>query len=98
MSFERWIHQHPELLALFFPAYFLALWLGVGAIVSLVGGWFSLAKRDRLWTRFNGAKWGGQSAKMRDQMKYNDVLTIGASPQGLYLASMFLFVLCTLHS
>ena len=32
-----------------------------------------------------------QSARMRSLMNYNNVLTIGASPEGLYLASMFLF-------
>ncbi len=32
-----------------------------------------------------------QSGQMRWLANYNNVLTIGVSPQGLYLASMFLF-------
>jgi hypothetical protein len=40
---------------------------------------------------FNGAKWRMQSGQMRWLANYNNVLTIGASPEGLYLASMFLF-------
>jgi hypothetical protein len=39
----------------------------------------------------NGAKWGMQSGRMRWLANYNNVLTLGASQQGLYLASMFLF-------
>jgi len=40
---QRFIDQHPSLFAAIFPVYFVALWLLVGAIVSLVGGWFSLS-------------------------------------------------------
>lgn len=88
MTLQHWIDQHPSLLGL---AYVLCFWLLIGAIISFVGGWFSLAKVYRTQVPFNGAKWRMQSGKMRWLMNYNNVLTIGASPQGLYLASMFLF-------
>jgi hypothetical protein len=91
MNLQHWIDQHPSLFAAIFPIYFLFLWLLVGATISFVGGWFSLAKVYRIRVPFDGTKWRMQSGQMRWLANYNNVLTIGASPQGLYLASMFLF-------
>ena len=76
--------------AAIFPIYFLCLWLLVGATTSFIGGWFSLAKVYRTRVPFIGAKWRRQSGQMRWLANYNRVLTLGASPQGLYLACMFL--------
>jgi hypothetical protein len=91
MTPQHWIDQHSAGFAAIFPIYFLVLWLLVGAIISFVGGWFSLAKVHRTRVPFNGPKWGGQSGRMRWLTNYNNVLTLGASQQGFYLASMFLF-------
>lgn len=91
MNLQRLIDQHTGVFEAAFPIYFLSLWLLVGATFSLVGGWFSLAKIYRARVAFNGAKWGMQSGQMRWLANYNNVLTIGVSQQGLYLASMFLF-------
>ena len=44
MNLQHWIDQHPSVFAAIFPIYFLSLWCLVGAIISFVGGWFSLAK------------------------------------------------------
>jgi hypothetical protein len=79
------------MLAAIFPIYFLCLWLLVGATISFVGGWFSLAKVYRTRVPFDGAKWGMQSGQMRWLANCNSVLTLGVSQQGLYLSSMFLF-------
>jgi hypothetical protein len=91
MNLQHWIDQHPSVFAAIFPIYFLSLWFLVSAIISFIGGWFSLAKVYRTRVPFSGAKWGRQSGQMRWLANYNNVLTIGVSPQGLYLASMFLF-------
>jgi small-conductance mechanosensitive channel len=91
MNFQRFIDQHASAFVVIFPVYFLCLWLLVTAIISFVGGWFSLAKVYRTRVPFSGAKWGMQSAQLRWLANYNNVLTIGVSPQGLYLANMFLF-------
>lgn len=91
MNLQRLIDQHPSVFVAIFPIYFLTLWLLVGATISIIGGWFSLAKVYRTWVPFNGTKWRMQSGQMRWLANYNNVLTIGASPEGLYLASMFLF-------
>jgi len=91
MNLQRLIDQHPSEFAAIFPIYFLCLWLLVGATISVMGGWFSLAKVYRTQVPFDGTRWRMQSAQMRWLANYNNVLTIGVSPQGLYLASMFLF-------
>jgi hypothetical protein len=91
MNLQRLIDQHPSLFALIFPIYFLSLWFMVGAVLSFIGGWFSLAKVYRTRVAFNGAKWRMRSGQMRWLVNYNNVLTIGVSQEGLYLASMFLF-------
>jgi hypothetical protein len=91
MNLQRLIDQHPSIFAAIFPIYFFCLWCLVAAIVSYVGGWFSLAKVYRTRAPFNGAKWRMQSGQMRWLANYNGVLTLGVSQQGLYLASMFLF-------
>ena len=90
-NLQRFIDQHPSLFVAIFPVYFVALWLLVGAIISHVGGWFSLSKIYRTRVPFSGGEWGGQSGQMRWLANYNNVLTLGANQEGLYLASMFLF-------
>ena len=91
MNLQHWIDQHPSVFAAIFPIYFLFLWLLIGAILSFIGGWFSLAKVYRTRVPFEGAKWRMQSGQMRWLANYNNVLTMGVNQQGLYLASMFLF-------
>lgn len=91
MNLQRLIDQHPSVFAVIFPIYFLAVWFMVGAVLSFIGGWFSLAKVYRTQVAFNGAKWRMCSGQMRWLVNYNNVLTIGVSQQGLYFASMFLF-------
>ncbi len=88
---QRFVEQHPALFASIFPVYFVALWLLVGATISLIGGWHSLAGRYRAQAPFTGMKRTMQSGQMRWLANYNNVLTLGVNQEGLYLASMFLF-------
>ncbi len=60
--------------------------LGVGALNSWLGGWRQLAWAYELRGEFDGAKRRFQSAWMRYWNQYGNCLTVGASPQGLYLA------------
>jgi hypothetical protein len=91
MNLQHWIEKHPAVFLAIIPIYLLFQWLLVSTIISFVGGWFSLSKVYRIRVPFDGAKWGGQSGRMRGLANYNNVLTVGASQRGLYLASMFLF-------
>jgi hypothetical protein len=88
MSLQQLINHDPILFA---AILWISMWLLVGAIISLISGWSSLAKVYRTASAFDGAKWRMQSGRMRWFVGYNNVLTIGASQQGLYLATMFLF-------
>jgi len=65
MNLQRLIDQHPSVFAVIFPIYFLCLWLLVGATISVIGGWFSLAKVYRTRVPFIGAKWRMRSGQMR---------------------------------
>src|SRR5260370_38204101 len=91
MNLQHWIDQHPFVVAAIFPIYFLCLWFLVAATISFVGGWLSLANAYRTRVPFNGTKWRMQSGQMRWRGNYKNGLALGVSPQGLYLASMFLF-------
>jgi hypothetical protein len=91
MNLQHWIDQHPSVFAAIFPIYFLCLWFLVASVVSFVGGWFSLSRLYRTRVPFDGTKWRMQSGRMRWLTNYNNVLTIGVNPQGLYLASVLLF-------
>src|SRR6266446_10262395 len=90
-SFQRFIDQHPAFFAAVFPFYFIALWLLISTLISLIGGWFSLAKIYRTRIPFQGMKLKLWSSQMRWWTHYNNVITAGASQEGLHLTSMFLF-------
>jgi len=44
MNLQRLIDQHPSLFAAVILLYIVTIWLLVGAILSFIGGWLSLAK------------------------------------------------------
>lgn len=90
-TLQQFIDNHPAIFAAIFPIYFVLLWLLVSAVISLVGGWHSLSKIYRTRVPFDGTKLRMQSGRMRSLANYNNVLTLGANQQGLYLAAMFLF-------
>ena len=88
------MHTYREEENAFYPLVKLTLggclWFLVAATVSIVGGWFSLSRLYRTRVPFNETQWRMQSGQMRWLANYNKVLTLGVSPQGLYLASVFL--------
>ena len=50
-----------------------------------------MSRTYRTQTPFVGTKWTLQRAQMRWRTNYNNALTLGVNPQGLYLAIVFLF-------
>ena len=72
-------------------AFAVALWLLISIIAAWAGGWSALARDYPLAERFEGRRWRLQSAQMRWGTHYNNCLTVGASDQGLFLATLFLF-------
>ena len=85
---QEWMNQN---FPIFFPFYFLGLWIVVTYWIALTSGWRLLAKRFRFQGIFTGAKWSMQSARMRTMSHYNNALTIGADMTGLYIAPVFFF-------
>ena len=80
-------HNLPVIL----PTYLIGLWLLISAIVSYIGGWFSLSRAFCAPDEFKGPKWKFQSGRMRWGTNYGSILTLGANQDGLYLAVMPLF-------
>jgi hypothetical protein len=83
----------PVPIALLIPLFllsFVALWMFVNLLLSLVSGWTVLAARYRTEQPFAGQVWTFQSGQMR-LVSIRNCLTIGASREGLYLAMMALF-------
>jgi hypothetical protein len=68
---------------------------GIGAvvfiIVSYVGGWASLAEQYRCAEPFTGPCWRFQNGRFRWLAGYNNCLTVGADPQGLFIGIFPLF-------
>jgi hypothetical protein len=85
---QPWIDRHP---LAFWLADFFSIWLLVSLVISLIGGWFSLARRFRSQAPFVGSKWWGQSGWMRGLASYRSCLVVGANPSGLYVAVFFPF-------
>ena len=85
---QPWIDGHP---LEFGVLLFLTLWVSVFVVISYISGWAELAQQFRYRARFVGKRWRGQSAQMRWIVGYRNCLTVGANPDGLYLATLFLF-------
>jgi hypothetical protein len=70
--------------------FFIVLWICVGYVLGLLSGWHELARAYRHAGAFMGSRWRFQSGQMRLLLGIHNALTVGANPQGLYLA-MFAF-------
>ena len=70
---------------------FVVLWIGILFVITRLGGWATLATFYRLSGSFNGECWRFQSGGLRWKMGYNNCLTVGVNPAGLYLSVFFLF-------
>ncbi len=65
------------------------IWL-ITNLIARLSGWSALAEHYRANGPFEGVKWTFQSVQMRYLTHYNNALTFGASPQGLYMAVLFI--------
>ena len=63
----------------------------VGLVVSQMGGWASLAEQYRCLESFTGSRWSFQCGQFRRFASYNNCLTVGADPHGLFLSIFPLF-------
>jgi hypothetical protein len=74
-----------------FVLFFATLWCAVIFLIGRISGWALLAKRFRTDSQFPGQLWTWQSARFRWGCNFNNCLTVGAGPSGLYLSMLFLF-------
>jgi hypothetical protein len=74
-----------------FLTFFAALWLFICFILSRVGGWEKLARVYRYNGKFKGERWRFRSCRMNGYTNYNNCLTFGANPAGLYLKTLPMF-------
>ena len=74
-----------------FVLFFVALWCTIVFMIGRISGWALLAKRFRTDSRFPGQLWTWQSARFRWGCNFNNCLTVGGDPSGLYLSMLFLF-------
>lgn len=71
--------------------FLVAAWAMMFALISRAGGWASLADQYRCPDTFTGTTWSFQKGQMRWMVGYNNCLTVGADPRGLYLSILFPF-------
>ena len=76
---------------LYVAALLLLVWTGLMILIARVTGWALLAKAYPLPRPFRGDRWRFQSASMRYKTNYGLCLTVGANPEGFYLAILFPF-------
>lgn len=88
---QAWADQNPASFALAVLAILALFWIGVSLVISHAGGWHALGRRFRFEKQFSGKFWRWQSAQMRWIAAYHNCVTIGASPEGLYVAPFFPF-------
>lgn len=71
--------------ALFIIVAIVGTWAGSLVMVSHLGGWASLGDRYRCEEPFLGSRWNFQCGQFRWPANYNNCLTVGADPRGLFL-------------
>lgn len=86
------------LLPQWFPVLFGGLWFGVSALLSLLGGWHSLAQTYPVPGDFeltSADRFRFKSIQLREHsllpVNYSNCVTLGVTARGLYLAPMFMF-------
>lgn len=81
-----------EYMFLFFPMFFIGLWLLVSFVLSLMG-WSSLARHYKTDNVFYGRNIGICSGYI-NSVKYKNVLVVKYNEQGIHLSVIFIFRFC----
>ncbi len=85
---QTWVDRNPFV---FILIVFPTIWIAACMVIGQVGGWAALAQQFEFREDFTGQRWRLQSARMRLWVRYGNCLTVGANPDGLYVAILFLF-------
>jgi len=86
---DHWIKQN---FAVFFPLFFVGLWLTVTTILAVLSGWFRLTARFPIQTDEQPLlRVGRQSGSMGFGVSMSGVLTLSVCPSGLRVGMMRVF-------
>jgi hypothetical protein len=75
---------------IFFLIVFPAMSLVVSSVLAQLSGWVELARVYRFEGEFQGKRWSLESA-MLNSVRYKSCLTVGATPEGMYLRPALIF-------
>jgi hypothetical protein len=75
----------------FFALFGVYMWCAVAVIISLLGGWYKVARRFRAPRKFREGQLFKRQSGSVGGGGYGRILTVRVSPQGLYLACIFPF-------
>ena len=84
---QGWIGQHPVVFAI---CNVCLIVLFVSFVISWWSGWALLAKKFPAQEPFRGKRRSWVSGQFRWAAGYNNCLTVGANPEGLYISVWFL--------
>jgi hypothetical protein len=88
MNTGQWIRSHPALLIVMLV---ILLWCLIGLLVAHLSGWHQLGKLYGSSRKNNGRKWRMKSIGMRRGQNYQNIVTIGANIEGIFLSVFPLF-------
>jgi hypothetical protein len=83
-------NPNPSQFPLWFPLFFIGMWLFMSALFAFISGWLFLARRFRAGSRPEGQKVTGQ-VKQMGVVPENRVTHMIVSDSGLYLYASLLF-------
>ncbi|MEI7511582.1 MAG: hypothetical protein WCJ84_05475 [Candidatus Peregrinibacteria bacterium] len=79
----------------FFPVFFLAMWLGISALLSTMGGWKNLAQRFPAPSFVTGERFSFASAAFGNlslfPVRYNRCLVFTVGETGFFVSPFFFF-------
>jgi hypothetical protein len=86
------LQQGPDTIYIvLFIALFVAWWIVVMNVIAAASGWRQLAGSYRARALFSGKKFYACGARLRVGMGNNNVFTVGADPEGMYVSVFALF-------
>ena len=74
-----------------FGIFFVAIWLAVTLLLSLMSGWARLAKIYPARAKFEAEQWHFVSGQLRNFVSYRNCLTVGANADGMHLSILLPF-------
>ena len=86
------MNGHPDPLNLLQPILgFVFIWIVISALISYLGGWWSLSQYYQSRPHNIRKKWLFQTAAMRFMTGYGNCLNVAVTDRGLLLSVLFIF-------